>query len=207
MSLKGREKKLFHNLGRSWRKFGWVQGPGWYRCGNILHKHLRVSWAAQNWGFDKTWWTGKPGMLRFMGSQKVGHDWATELNWTGLLFRWKAEASFGIGRRQRSGSGQKRQTFGPLVHLALFSMEGLDSVPPFPLSSWAHLVFGMKGSEVSGLNVFNDQLKSRKDRKHVKSTLWPRWAESDLPNNKHGALASRGPWGLFPWLEFYRYTG
>ena len=27
------------------------------------------------------WWTGKPGMLRFMGSQRVGHDWATELNW------------------------------------------------------------------------------------------------------------------------------
>ena len=28
------------------------------------------------------WWTGKPGMLWFMGSQRVGHDWATELNWT-----------------------------------------------------------------------------------------------------------------------------
>ena len=26
------------------------------------------------------WWTGKPGMLCFMGSQSVGHDWATELN-------------------------------------------------------------------------------------------------------------------------------
>ena len=28
------------------------------------------------------WWTGKPGMLKSMGSQRVGHDWATELNWT-----------------------------------------------------------------------------------------------------------------------------
>ena len=27
------------------------------------------------------WWTGKPGMLESMGSQRVGHDWATELNW------------------------------------------------------------------------------------------------------------------------------
>ena len=28
------------------------------------------------------WWcTGSPGVLRFMGSQIVGHDWATELNW------------------------------------------------------------------------------------------------------------------------------
>ena len=28
------------------------------------------------------WWTGRPGVLRFMGSQRVGHDWVTELNWT-----------------------------------------------------------------------------------------------------------------------------
>ena len=28
------------------------------------------------------WWTGRPGMLGFIGSQRVGHDWATELNWT-----------------------------------------------------------------------------------------------------------------------------
>ena len=30
------------------------------------------------------WWTGRPGMLRFIESQKVGHDWATELNWIAL---------------------------------------------------------------------------------------------------------------------------
>ena len=27
------------------------------------------------------WWTGRPGVLQFMGLQRVGHDWATELNW------------------------------------------------------------------------------------------------------------------------------
>ena len=27
------------------------------------------------------WWTGKPGMVQSMGSQRVGHDWVTELNW------------------------------------------------------------------------------------------------------------------------------
>ena len=26
--------------------------------------------------------TGRPGVLQFMGSQRVGHDWVTELNWT-----------------------------------------------------------------------------------------------------------------------------
>ena len=30
------------------------------------------------------WWTGKPGMLQFMGSQRVRHDWATEMNWIEL---------------------------------------------------------------------------------------------------------------------------
>ena len=28
------------------------------------------------------WWTGRPGMLRFMGPQRVGRDWAPKLNWT-----------------------------------------------------------------------------------------------------------------------------
>ena len=28
------------------------------------------------------WWTGRPGVLQFMGSQRVRHDWVTELNWT-----------------------------------------------------------------------------------------------------------------------------
>ena len=31
------------------------------------------------------WWTERPGVLQFMRSQKVGHDWVTELNWTEWL--------------------------------------------------------------------------------------------------------------------------
>ena len=34
------------------------------------------------------WWTGRPGVLWFMGSQRVGHDWVTELNWTELKDLW-----------------------------------------------------------------------------------------------------------------------
>ena len=33
------------------------------------------------------WWTGKPGVLQSMRSQRVGQDWATELNWTDPLRR------------------------------------------------------------------------------------------------------------------------
>ena len=39
----------------------------------------------------------RPGMLPFMGSQRVGHDWATELNWTET---WKNFAN----RREKSYS-------------------------------------------------------------------------------------------------------
>ena len=46
----------------------WLDGCEWVNSG---------SW----------WWTGRPGMLRFMVSQRVGHDWATELNWTELNWR------------------------------------------------------------------------------------------------------------------------
>ena len=33
------------------------------------------------------WWTGRPGVLRFMESQRVGHNWVTELNWFYREFR------------------------------------------------------------------------------------------------------------------------
>ena len=33
------------------------------------------------------WWRGRPGVLQFMGSQRVGHDWATELNWPDTCIR------------------------------------------------------------------------------------------------------------------------
>ena len=47
---------------------GWMASP------------TRWTWAWVNSG--SWWWTGRPGMLQFMGSQRVGHNWATELNWT-----------------------------------------------------------------------------------------------------------------------------
>ena len=44
----------------------------------------RWMWVWVNSG--SWWWTGRPGVLWFMGSQKVGHDWATELNWTDHIY-------------------------------------------------------------------------------------------------------------------------
>ena len=49
--------------GRGWD--GWMASP------------TRGTWAS----FGSWWWTEKPGMLQSMGSQRVGHDGATELTW------------------------------------------------------------------------------------------------------------------------------
>ena len=45
----------------------------------------RWAWVWVN--SESWWWTGRPGVLRFTGSQRVGYDWVsdwTELNWTEL---------------------------------------------------------------------------------------------------------------------------
>ena len=42
---------------------------------------MDVSWVNSG----SCWWTGRPGVLGFTGSQRVRHDWATELNWSELM--------------------------------------------------------------------------------------------------------------------------
>ena len=39
-----------------------------------------AGWHHRLDGREFEWTLGRPGVLRFMGSQRVGHDWATELN-------------------------------------------------------------------------------------------------------------------------------
>ena len=52
----------------------------------------RWTWVWVNSG--RWWWTGRPGVLRFMGSQRVGHHWATELNWTEPFLRVQFGGTF-----------------------------------------------------------------------------------------------------------------
>ena len=48
------------------------------------------------------WWTGRPGVLQSMGSQRVGHNWVTKLNWTDCLIYFMSPAldSINICRRE-----------------------------------------------------------------------------------------------------------
>ena len=76
-----------------WRTDSFERPWGW--------KRLRAGGEGDNRGWDdwlasltqwtwvwvdsgSWWWTGRPGLLWFMESQRVSHDWVTELNWINL---------------------------------------------------------------------------------------------------------------------------
>ena len=61
----------------------WIVGEGDNRGWDGWMASLtQWMWVWMNSG--SWWWTGRPGVLRFRGSQRVRHDWVTELNWTEL---------------------------------------------------------------------------------------------------------------------------
>ena len=64
------------DAGRDWGTRGEGDNRGWDGWMASLTQWTWVWVNSESW-----WWTGRPGVLRFMGSQRVGHNWATELNW------------------------------------------------------------------------------------------------------------------------------
>ena len=75
---------------------------------------IRWTWV---WASSRSWWwTGKPGMLQSMGSQRVGHNWITELNWTdsleGLKLKLKLQSSGHL--MQRTDSLEKTLMMGKI---------------------------------------------------------------------------------------------
>ena len=66
-----------------WERFkarGGGDDRGWDGWIASLTQWTQVWVSSGSW-----WWKGRPGMLQSMGLQRVGHDWATELNWTDWL--------------------------------------------------------------------------------------------------------------------------
>ena len=77
--IKKKKRYVYSDAGRDWGQEekddrGW---DGW------MASLTQWTWVWVNSG--SWWWTGKPGVLRFMGSQRVRHDWVTELNWTEVI--------------------------------------------------------------------------------------------------------------------------
>ena len=68
------------DAGRDWGARGEGDDRGWDGWMASLTRRTWVWVDSGSW-----WWTGRPGVLRFIGSQRVGHEWVTELNWTESL--------------------------------------------------------------------------------------------------------------------------
>ena len=74
-------------VGGEWDNREW---NGWM----ALSTHWKWVWVSPgSW-----WWTGKPGVLQSMGLQRVGYDWATELNWT-EMWDWGIDKAFLTGKK------------------------------------------------------------------------------------------------------------
>ena len=61
-------------------------GEDWRQDEKGTTEDEMVGWHHRLWAWvwvnSRSWWgTGRPGVLLFMGSQRVGHNWATDLNW------------------------------------------------------------------------------------------------------------------------------
>ena len=94
-------------LGVHWRDWGWSWNSSTLAtsCEELTHwkrpwcwEGLRAGGEGDDRGWDgwmasltwwiwvwvdsrSWWWTERPGVLQFMGSQRIGHEWTTELNW------------------------------------------------------------------------------------------------------------------------------
>ena len=67
------EKTLMLGKIESRRRRGWQRMRSLDGTNDSMDMSLSISGS---W-----WWTGRPGVLQPLVSQRVGHDWATELNW------------------------------------------------------------------------------------------------------------------------------
>ena len=65
------------DVGKDWKQEEKGNDRGW---DGWMVSPTRWTWVWVSSG--SWWWTGKPGMVQSMGLQRVGHNWANELNWT-----------------------------------------------------------------------------------------------------------------------------
>ena len=80
------------DAGEDWRQGGEGDDRGWDGWMATLTWWTWIWVSSGSW-----WWTGKPSVLQSMGSQRVGHDRATELNWTFRNMYTTAQALLSTG--------------------------------------------------------------------------------------------------------------
>ena len=101
------------DAGRGWgqEEKGTTGWDGW------MASPTQWTWVRVN--SRSWWWTGRPGVLQFMGSQRVGHDWATELNW--------AHGKDSDAGKDKAGEGNDRGWDGWMTSLMRWTWVWLSS--------------------------------------------------------------------------------
>ena len=92
IAVKLYELCIFWKLSPCWERLkagGEGDDRGWDGWMASLTQWTWIWASSRSW-----WWTGKPGMLQSMGSQRVGHDWGTELK--PLLPTWNITLKAGL---------------------------------------------------------------------------------------------------------------
>ena len=115
------------------------EGDGW------MASLIQWIWVWVNSG---NWWlTGSSGVLQFMGSQRVRHDWVTELNWPYIhviLFRWPQTISLGFPCGSAAKESACNSGFDPWVGRIPWRRERLPTPVFWPgefhglYSPWGH---------------------------------------------------------------------
>ena len=72
-------------------KAGEGDDRGWDGLMASLTQWTWVSASSGSW-----WWTGRTGMPQSMGSQRVAHDWVTELSWRDQMACFSLSTMWGI---------------------------------------------------------------------------------------------------------------
>ena len=159
-------------------------GRGWDGWMASLTRWMWVWVNSGSW-----WWTGRPDILQFMGSQRVGHDWVTELNWTELNYVCRAD------------KGPSSQTYGfSSSHVWMWE---LDHKEIWALKNWCFWTVVLEKTLESPLNCKEIKPVNHKgnqpwvfilrtDAEAEAPVLWPPDAKSQLTGKN---LDARKDWG------------
>ena len=93
---------------------------GQQRWGGWMASLTPWTWVYVNSG--SWWWTGRPGMVQSMGSQRVRHRWATELSWmwlpSGTHFSFSSQLGCHLLRESKSGLAIPSLLFCAIVYFS-----------------------------------------------------------------------------------------
>ena len=140
---------------------GWVASPT---------QLIWICISSRSW-----WWTGRPGVLQSMGSQRVGHDWAAELKLTDLMLKFQYFGHL----MQRANSLEKNLMLGKIggKRTGLQKIRWLDSITDSMDMNFSKLwkMVGNRGAwyaAIHGVAKIQTQLSDATTATPTVSLLW-----------------------------------